>query len=402
MNGSVRLHEVSLRDGLQNEPEVVETADKLSVLAGLIRAGFQDIEVTSFVRPRWIPQLADAAEVVRNLPPAAGVRFWALVPNQVGLDRAHEAGIEHIATFLSASETHNRKNVNRTVRESLAGLREVISSAKAEKMQVRAYISTVFGCEFEGEIPVERSIELGHELLAAGADILALGDTTGMGNASHQGKLRQAAGVRWVHASTPNPTNVLSSMISMGTTGSSSTRGLDAVYAALEVQAAGYNEGFRREGAPLGVVVMSDDDDHSAISPADFEAWFTGLDGDPTLHAIVPTADGACAPDPVGLVYLDVVGATGGITSPSCAAGWADVIEGAVERFDPQGRSRFALEQTPIPETLRAEVDTSGVLVVYEAAELGWEEDTNTVVLPTPAVADAQVTIRYAQTPRPN
>lgn len=182
MSSTVRLHEVALRDGLQNEPEVITTDDKLQILSGLIRAGFRDIEVTSFVRPRWVPQLADAAEVVRRLPENEQVRFWALVPNQVGLDRALEAGIGHIATFLSASETHNLKNVNRTVNESLAGLSEVIASARAENLQVRAYISTVFGCEFEGEIPVERSIELGQKLLEAGADVLALGDTTGMGH----------------------------------------------------------------------------------------------------------------------------------------------------------------------------------------------------------------------------
>lgn len=182
MSGNVRLHEVALRDGLQNEPEVVGTDDKLAILAGLIRAGFRDIEVTSFVRPRWVPQLADAAEVVRRLPTEQQVRFWALVPNRVGLDRALESGIGHIATFLSASETHNLKNVNRTVKESLAGLREVVATASSEGMEIRAYISTVFGCEFEGRIPVERSIELGAELLDAGATMLALGDTTGMGN----------------------------------------------------------------------------------------------------------------------------------------------------------------------------------------------------------------------------
>lgn len=182
MSERVRLHEVCLRDGLQNEPEVLGTDDKIAVLEGLVRAGFTDIEVTSFVRPRWVPQLADAAEVVQRLPDAEGVRFWALVPNQVGLERALECGITHVATFMSVSETHNLKNVNRTVKESLAGLREVTSTAREEGVQVRSYLSTVFGCEFEGYLPVERSIDLGCQLLDAGADILALGDTTGMGH----------------------------------------------------------------------------------------------------------------------------------------------------------------------------------------------------------------------------
>lgn len=182
MADSVRLYEVCLRDGLQNEPVIVSTEAKLEIAHRLVAAGFQDIEVTSFVRPRWVPQLADAADVIRNLPQAEGVRYWALVPNQVGLERAMEAGITHIATFMSASETHNKKNVNRTVRESLESLRRVIQTARGEGLSVRAYLSTVFGCEYEGPMPVERSLELAQALLDAGADQIALGDTTGMGH----------------------------------------------------------------------------------------------------------------------------------------------------------------------------------------------------------------------------
>ena len=122
---TVRLHEVSMRDGLQNESAVLSVEQKLSMLHSLVRAGFKDIEVTSFVRPRMIPQLSDAAELVRSMPDLGDVRPWALVPNQVGLDRALDAGIRHIATFMSASETHNKKNVNRTIPESLAALRAV-------------------------------------------------------------------------------------------------------------------------------------------------------------------------------------------------------------------------------------------------------------------------------------
>ena len=180
MSGSVRIHEVSLRDGLQNEPEVLSTEDKLSVLNALVRAGFSDIEVTSFVRPRWVPQLADAAELVRRLPQVEGVRFWALVPNARGLDRALEVGMGQIATFLSASESHNLKNLNRTITESVASLKTVIGTAVHEGVQVRSYISTVFGCPYEGDVAVERTLEIAHALTDAGADIIALGDTTGM------------------------------------------------------------------------------------------------------------------------------------------------------------------------------------------------------------------------------
>lgn len=180
--GQVRVYEVSPRDGLQNEPEVVSTDEKLALIHGLVDAGFTDIEVTSFVRPSWIPQLSDAAEVLRGLPRVEGVRFWGLVPNTRGLDRALEGGLRHVATFMSASETHNRKNLNRTRRESLAGLREVIGVAKDEGAMVRAYVSTVFGCPYEGHVAVQHTVDIVRELDDAGADLFALGDTTGMGN----------------------------------------------------------------------------------------------------------------------------------------------------------------------------------------------------------------------------
>ncbi|MBX2798790.1 MAG: hydroxymethylglutaryl-CoA lyase [Myxococcales bacterium] len=178
----VHLYEVCLRDGLQNETAVLPTPFKLALAQRLVDAGFVDIEVTSFVRPRWVPQLADATDVIRGLPHAPGVRFWALVPNMRGLERAVEADVGHVATFLSASETHNRKNVNRTVKESLSGLGKVVESAKGDGMGVRSYISTAFGCPFEGEVDVERVLSLALSLRDAGADTIALGDTTGMGH----------------------------------------------------------------------------------------------------------------------------------------------------------------------------------------------------------------------------
>lgn len=180
MTGQVQLFDVSLRDGLQNEPTVLDTETKLAVLNQLIDAGYRDIEVTSFVRPRWVPQLADAADLVARLPRTDDVTFWALVPNQIGLDRAIDAGIENVCTFMSASETHNRKNVNRTIRESLVGLERVIGGAASQDMGVRAYISTVFGCPFEGDVPVQSTIDIARQLLDAGAGVVVLGDTTGM------------------------------------------------------------------------------------------------------------------------------------------------------------------------------------------------------------------------------
>lgn len=178
----VNVYEVGPRDGLQNEATVVSTDAKVELISRLAAAGYRDIEVSSFVRPRWIPQLADASDVIARLPPIEGVTYWALVPNQRGLERALDSGLGAVATFMSASETHNLRNVNRTMRESRAELREVIATAVSEGLRVRSYISTVFGCPYEGQVAPERSVELAGALLDAGAEMISLGDTTGMGN----------------------------------------------------------------------------------------------------------------------------------------------------------------------------------------------------------------------------
>lgn len=181
VTADVQIFEVSLRDGLQNEAVVVPTEGKLAHLHRLLRAGVRDIEVTSFVRAARIPALADAEDLVGALPQGTGARFWALVPNEVGMDRALASGIRHVCTFLSASETHNVKNVNRTVRESVQGLSKVIGTAVDEGVAVRAYVSTAFGCPYEGDVPVARVVELSRRMLDLGAEVVALGDTTGVG-----------------------------------------------------------------------------------------------------------------------------------------------------------------------------------------------------------------------------
>jgi hydroxymethylglutaryl-CoA lyase len=180
---SIRLYDVTPRDGLQNEPEIVNTSDKVSLIMSLVEAGYKDIEVTSFVRPSWIPQLADGGDVLRQLPEAPdGVRFWSLIPNRRGLELALSAGVKHIATFMSASESHNRKNLNRTQQESLKNLETVMGIAKDDNLSIRAYLSTVFGCPYEGPVSIERSVEIAVQLVQMGADEIALGDTTGMAN----------------------------------------------------------------------------------------------------------------------------------------------------------------------------------------------------------------------------
>ncbi|MGE0867148.1 MAG: hydroxymethylglutaryl-CoA lyase [Kofleriaceae bacterium] len=178
----VTIFEVGPRDGLQNEARQVPTPDKLRFIDALVGAGIRAIEITSFVSPKWIPQLADAAEVARGVHRPPGVRMSALVPNRRGLDTAIAAGMKEIAVFLSASETHNKKNVNKTIAETLAGFADVVPRAREANLAVRAYVSTVFGCPYEGEIDPERAVTLTGQLLDMGVYQVSLGDTIGVAN----------------------------------------------------------------------------------------------------------------------------------------------------------------------------------------------------------------------------
>lgn len=178
----VRLVEVGPRDGLQNERVHLSVPQKVELIRGLIDAGMRDIEVGSFVHPKWIPQMADTDAVLRQLPVLEDVRYWVLVPNLRGLEGAIEAGAKNIAVFLSSSETHNQKNINRTIEESLENLREVTGIARAENMTIRGYVSTVFGCPYEGDVDFERVLDITSALIDMGASQVSLGDTTGMGS----------------------------------------------------------------------------------------------------------------------------------------------------------------------------------------------------------------------------
>ncbi|HEV8550514.1 MAG TPA: hydroxymethylglutaryl-CoA lyase [Polyangiaceae bacterium] len=179
---TVSVYEVSPRDGLQNEAAPVPLVGKLKMIRALVASGLKRVELTSFVSPRWVPQLADAEELVRTLTPEAGdVTFSALVPNATGLERALRVGLKEIAVFLSASETHNRKNTNKSIERSLETFAEVVPPARAAGLKVRAYISTVWGCPYEGEVPVARSLELAEKLLALDCYQVSLGDTIGVG-----------------------------------------------------------------------------------------------------------------------------------------------------------------------------------------------------------------------------
>ena len=177
----VSIYEVSLRDGLQNEKAMVPLGDKLRLIDALCAAGLDRIEVTSFVSPKWIPQLADADALVKALEARPGVRFSALCPNLTGLERARVGGIHEIAVFISASETHNKKNVNKTIDATLATYRDTIGGAIAAKMKVRGYVSTVWGCPYEGAIDPARAVSIAKQLIDLGCYQVSLGDTIGVG-----------------------------------------------------------------------------------------------------------------------------------------------------------------------------------------------------------------------------
>jgi hydroxymethylglutaryl-CoA lyase len=179
----VGIYEVGPRDGLQNEAEFVPTVSKLELIALLVASGLRRIEVASFVSPSWIPQLADADDVVAGLPRSEGVSFGALVPNEKGYKRFRAAGqIDIAGTFISASETHNQKNVNCSIDEQLARLAPVFESARADGVAVRAYLSTVCGCPYEGEVAVSAVVDLARKLIECGAAEVSLGDTIGIGH----------------------------------------------------------------------------------------------------------------------------------------------------------------------------------------------------------------------------
>ncbi|HET6613283.1 MAG TPA: hydroxymethylglutaryl-CoA lyase, partial [Kofleriaceae bacterium] len=178
----VTVYEVGPRDGLQNETRTVPTADKIAFIDALSATGLSHIEITSFVSPRWIPQLSDAAEVARAVKRPPGVGLSALVPNRRGLDSARAAGMTEIAVFLSASETHNKNNVNKTIAQTLTAFEDVVGPALAAGMKVRAYVSTVFGCPFEGSVDPEAVVNLSVTLRDMGVYQISLGDTIGVAN----------------------------------------------------------------------------------------------------------------------------------------------------------------------------------------------------------------------------
>jgi hydroxymethylglutaryl-CoA lyase len=177
----VDVYEVGPRDGLQNEAKMLSVDAKVRLIEALVAAGEKRIEVTSFVSPKWIPQLADADELLPRLARRADVTFSALVPNLKGLQRAQAAGLQEAAVFISTTESHSKKNINMTVAEALASAGEVAAAAAKAGMRVRGYLSTVWGCPYEGEVPISKVVEISRKLVDLGLYQLSLGDTIGVG-----------------------------------------------------------------------------------------------------------------------------------------------------------------------------------------------------------------------------
>ena len=200
MTPSVRIVEVGPRDGLQNEKAQIATADKIALIDRLSATGLRSIEATSFVSPKWVPQMADAAEVFTGIQRKPGVHYPVLVPNEQGYERARAVGVEEIAVFGAASEAFSQKNINASIDESLARFAPVLARARADGVAVRGYVSTVLGCPYQGAVPVSDVVRVAKAMHAMGCYEISLGDTIGVGT---PGKAR--AMLKAVAAEVPMP-----------------------------------------------------------------------------------------------------------------------------------------------------------------------------------------------------
>ena len=189
---SVRIVEVSPRDGLQNEKTMVSTADKIELVNRLSACGLHTVEAASFVSPKWVPQMADAAEVYAGIDKKAGVAYPVLVPNLQGYERARAVGVQEIAVFTAASEAFNQKNINASIAESLARFAPVMEAARADGVRVRGYVSTVLGCPYQGEVPLSDVVRVAKDLHAMGCYEISLGDTIGVGTPAKARAMLQA------------------------------------------------------------------------------------------------------------------------------------------------------------------------------------------------------------------
>ncbi|MGH8107750.1 MAG: hydroxymethylglutaryl-CoA lyase [Arenimonas sp.] len=181
MNNAVRIVEVGPRDGLQNEKTIISVADKISLINRLSHCGFKTVEATSFVSPKWVPQLADAAEVFIGIEKVAGVSYPVLTPNLQGYERARAVGVTEVAIFGAASEAFSQKNINASIDESIERFIPVLEQAKSDNVKVRGYVSTVLGCPYQGDVPVTDVVRVSKRLYELGCYEISLGDTIGIG-----------------------------------------------------------------------------------------------------------------------------------------------------------------------------------------------------------------------------
>lgn len=188
----VRIYEVGPRDGLQSESAIVSTEDKLIFIGLLTDAGLTEIEATSFVSPKAIPQLADAAELMARLQRSTDVRYPVLVPNQRGMDRALAVGVDGICLFTAATDSYARHNIGMSIDESIATFTPIAQQARDRGMWIRAYVSTAFGCPYEGEVPERQVVDVSHRLLELGVDELAISDTIGVATPADVGRVLSA------------------------------------------------------------------------------------------------------------------------------------------------------------------------------------------------------------------
>ena len=192
MPTEVRIVEVGPRDGLQNEKKEIATADKIALIDRLSATGLRSIEATAFVSPKWVPQMADAANVLAGITRRPGTSYPVLVPNEQGYDRARAAGAQEVAVFTAASEAFNLKNTNAGIGESLRRFQPVLERASADGVRVRGYVSTVLGCPYQGAVPITEVVRVARALHAMGCYEISLGDTIGVGTPANARAMLQA------------------------------------------------------------------------------------------------------------------------------------------------------------------------------------------------------------------
>eukprot|EP01132_Coremiostelium_polycephalum_P008626 gene8626-10616_t len=188
----VKIVEVGPRDGLQNEKQIVDTKDKITLINKLAQTGLSVVEATSFVSPKWVPQMADCRDVLKGINPVPGVSFPSLTPNIQGFKAAYEAGAKEVAVFAAASETFSKKNINASIEESLARYKEVCDAAKEKGVKVRGYVSCVLGCPYENQVSLSKVVEVSRRLYDYGCYEISLGDTIGIGTPGATFKMLQA------------------------------------------------------------------------------------------------------------------------------------------------------------------------------------------------------------------